>query len=491
MISKPMTGGAVIKFLRRGVAATCSLLLLTGIASVRASESDPSLVGDGVTMNTTAFNTRIAELSRAGGGTLKVPPGRYLTGTIYLQNNVTLHLEQGAVILGSTNLADYPVNPPPLPDQGRLEFGRYSLIYAAGQTNLSITGSGEIYGQGDSPFFTKKFLLASGWTPSDAYLKRPYGLCFVGCRQVRVQDVTLNNIAFWVQDYLNCEDVVVRGVTVDSFKSDYNNDGIDVDGSRNVTIVDCHFTAGDDAICLKSSYSLCENVTISNCVLRSMANGIKFGTASRRGFKNISVDHCVINDTCAAGLALEIVDGGILDGVTVRDVKMNKVGAAIFIHLGDRAKSWVVEPQRPPVGIVRNVSISNVTATIANFGRGGDYASSISGLPGHPVENVALSDIQITNLVAPPKSYHEIPSAEVPENLKGYPEFWMFGPLPASGIFFRHATGLVLNRVDIQPQKSDPRPALAFYDVQDVTVDGVPVSASIIRSTSGDGRNGK
>lgn len=494
MISKIKTGMAVAKFkisCIRTVGTFGVLLLFTRIFNVTAGESSSGLVGDGVTMNTTAFNTKIADLSQAGGGTLKVPPGKYLTGTIYLQNNVTLHLEQGAVILGSTNLADYPENPPPLPDQGRLEFGRYSLIYAAGQTNLALTGTGEIYGQGDSPFFTKKFLIAQGWTPTDAYLKRPYGLCFVGCRQVRVQDVKLSNIAFWVEDYLDCEDVVVRGVMVDSYKSDYNNDGIDVDGSRNVKIENCHFTAGDDGICLKSSYSLCENVAISNCVIHSMANGIKFGTASRCGFKNISVDHCVINDTCAAGLALEIVDGGILDGVMVRDVKMNKVGAAIFIHLGDRAKSWVVESQRPPVGIVRNVSISNVTATIANFGRGGVYASSISGLPGHPVENVTLSDLQITNLVAPPKSYQEIPLAEVPENLKGYPEFWMFGPLPTSGIFFRHATGLVLNRVDIQPQATDPRPALVFSDVSDVIVNGAPVSAAVIRLTSGDGSNKK
>jgi hypothetical protein len=185
------------------------------------------------------------------------------------------------------------------------------------------------------------------------------------------------------------------------------------------------------------------------------------------------------------------VDGGTLDGVTVRDVKMNKVGAAIFIYLGDRAKSWVVESQRPPVGILRNVSISNVTATIADFGRGAVYASSISGLPGHPVGNVTLSDLQITNLVAPPKSYQEISSSEVPENLKGYPEFWMFGPLPTCGIFCRHANGLAFNRVDIQPQPSDPRPALIFSDVSDVTVNGSPVSAALIRSTAGDGSKAK
>lgn len=495
MTSMFMVDNILIKFIRRGIywlrtaVALSGMFLLFGIFSVAADES--GLVGDGVTMNTKVFNTLIDDLSRHGGGTLNVPPGRYLTGTIYMQNNVTVHLEQGTVILGSTNLADYPVNSSPLPDRGALEFGRYSLIYAVGRTNLSLTGPGEIYGQGDSPCFTKKFLVESGWTPTDAYLRRPYGLCFVGCRRVRVEDVKFNNLAFWVQDYLDCEDVVVRDVTVDSYKSDYNNDGIDVDGSRNVTIQNCRFTAGDDGICLKSSYSLCENVAISNCVIRSMANGIKFGTASRCGFKNITIDHCVINDTCAAGLALEIVDGGTLDGVSVRDVKMNKVGAAIFIHLGNRAKSWVVEPQRPPVGILRNVSVSNITASIANFGRGGVYASSISGLPGHPVENVTLSNIQITNLVAPPKSYHEIPVAEVPENLKGYPEFWMFGPLPTCGIFCRHANGLVFNRVDIQPQATDLRPALVFSNVSEVTVNGSPVSTAVIRSTTGDGSNGK
>jgi hypothetical protein len=478
--------------------------LMSSSASADATQGKPpslqDLVGDGVTLNTTAINVAIDHLSKNGGGTLSIPPGRYLTGTIYLKNCITLHLENGAVIVGSTNLADYPENQPPFPSTV-LEYGRYSLIYAAGQHDIAITGEGRIDGQGSSPNFTKKDLRARGWSAQDVYMKRPFGLCFVGCRRVQVRNVTLQNTAFWTEDYLDCDDVVVDGVTVDNRKDDYNNDGIDVDGSRNVRISNCSFVAGDDGICLKSSYAVCENITVSNCVIRALCNGIKCGTASRGGFKNITIANCSIFETGAAGIALQIVDGGVLDGVTVTNISMNDVGTPIFIRLGNRAKAWIDGQKPASPGVMRNVVISGITATLAT--KGGTGASSISGLPGHPVENVTISHVKIAltpgfgkvpldafqlkfqndakNTVERDfgNEVKRVTLQDVPERPSDYPEFSMFGALPAYGFFCRHAKNLVFDDIDLEFETSEYRSALAMQDVRGCIVDGLRAQSSL------------
>ena len=463
------------------------------------STAPRGLVGDGTTLNTATINAAIDQLSQAGGGTLSFSPGRYLTGTIYLKSGVTLHLENGAVIVGSTNIADYPENPPPFPSK-TLEYGRHSLIYASGQHDIAITGEGKIFGQGSDPNFTKKDLLARGLSAQDAYMKRPFGLCFVGCRRVQVRNVTLQNIAFWTQDYLDCDDVVIDGVTVDNRKDDYNNDGIDVDGSRSVRIANCNISAGDDGICLKSSYSPCENITVTNCVVSALCNGVKFGTASRGGFKNVAVANCAICETGLAGIALEIVDGGVLDGVTVANLTMNDVGTPIFIRLGNRSKAWI-EPQGPASpGTLRNVNISGIVATLS--AKNGTQACSITGLPGHPVENISISHVRIiltggfgrVPLDAFQHKFQDdaqsmverkfggdirqVTVQSVPERPADYPEYSMFGPLPAYGFFCRHAKNLAFDHIEMEFAPAELRSAFALHDVQGFLVDGLRAQSS-------------
>ena len=458
-----------------------------------------TLVGDGATMNTATFNAAIDKLSKAGGGVLFLKPGRYLTGTIYLKSGVTLHLENGAEILGSTNIADYPENPPPSPST-TLEFGRYSLIYAAGQHDIAITGEGKISGQGSSPNFTKKILIERGYSDADALYKRPFGLCLVGCRHVQVRNVTLEDIAFWTEDYLDCDDVVVDGVSVNNSKEDFNNDGIDVDGSRNVRISNCNFYAGDDGICLKSSYSMCEHVTITNCIVRSLCNGIKFGTASRCGFKNIAISNCVIHATGVAGMALEVVDGGVLDGVTVANLAMEDVGTPVFIRLGNRGKRFLNNQSPASVGTLRNVTITGITSTVSR--RDGTFACPISGLPGHPIENLRISNVRIFlqegsgNVHLDDFQSHYLREAtriieqtfggqiknvtvrDVPENPADYPEYPMFGPLPAYGFFCRHVNNIAFEGLDLRFEKAESRSAFAFYDVHGLNLDGFHAESS-------------
>jgi hypothetical protein len=449
----------------RALVCACALGLTAAADGADRSILDDGAVSDGKTLNTDAINRAVSEVATAGGGTVFVPAGTYLTGTVRLQSRVTLRLEAGATLLGSTNLADYPENPPPRPGP-ELEYGRYALICAQGAEDVAIVGPGRICGQGDHPNFTKKDLVARGVSPRDAYLKRPYGLSFVGCRRVTVEGVTLENIAFWCQDYLDCDGVVVHGVTVDSLKSDYNNDG-----SRNVRVSDCRFYAGDDAICLKAGYRDCENVTITNCSATSLANGVKFGTASNAGFKNIAVTNIVCDRIQAAGIALEIVDGGTMDGVVLSNFAMRDVGAAIFIRLGNRAKRWSDIPP-PPIGQVRNISISHVVANV-HGPDGRPLGSSITGLPGHPVENVTLSDVRIVTHWAHPKAEGDLALADVGEHAADYPEYGMFGPLPAYGLFVRHVRGLTLRDFDVTFAAEDYRSALVCDDVADLNVAGL------------------
>ncbi|MDD2762850.1 MAG: glycoside hydrolase family 28 protein [Opitutaceae bacterium] len=449
--------------------------------------AEAGAVADGKTPNTAVINRVIDEAAAAGGGVVYVPPGVYLTGTIYLKSRVTLHLENGAVLLGSTDLQDYPENPAPTPTDtlefrryrliypASLEFGRHSLVHADGQHDVAIVGEGCIDGQGNHTNFTKKDLEARGVSPRDAYLKRPYGLCFVRCTGVQVRGITLRNLAFWSQDYLDCDGVLVDGVTVDSKKFDYNNDGIDIDGSRHVRVTNCYFNVGDDAICLKASYRDCEDVLVTNCVCSSLANGIKFGTASNGGFKNIAISNITMDGINAAGLALEIVDGGTMDGVAVSNIAMNRVGAALFVRLGDRGSQWMTkvdsDGQPNTVGILRNVSIDNI---VANLGSNDPrpFAASITGLPGHPVEHVSISNVRIVS--HHPHTLAEadgIDPAAIPEQAGEYPEYSMFGPLPAYGLYIRHARGVTLRNIDVRFSTADYRSALVADDVQDLDVD--------------------
>ncbi|MCX6950556.1 MAG: glycoside hydrolase family 28 protein [Opitutae bacterium] len=485
-----MSPAAVLRVLFPAIAlffggfAPADLWAAMGSTAGRIDVRDFGAIGDGKTLNTGPINQAVAALSQAGGGTLVFGPGTYLTGTIYLRSMVTLQIDAGATILGSTNIADYPENPPPRPNS-RLEYGRYALVSAAGQHDVGIIGQGRIYGQGDHTNFTKKDLLARGWTFEEAYLKRPFGLSFVGCQRVTVQGIKFENLAFWCQGYLDCDDVTVRGVSVDSKKHDYNNDGIDLDGCRNVRVSDCYFNVGDDAICLKASYRDCENITITNCTASSLANGVKFGTASNAGFKNIAVSNIVLDGVSAAGIALEIVDGGTMDGVSLSNFAMRNVGTAIFIRLGNNARQWTTGPGKPAIGNLRNVSISQVVAeTWSEDDR--PLAGSITGLPGYPVENVSISDVRVTARRAFSPERSRVDFRMVPEAAADYAEYSMFGPLPAYGLYVRHVRGLTLRNVQFSFLAEDYRSALVCDDVERLRVDSIqartlPLSAPIVR----------
>jgi len=400
--------------------------------------------GDGIRLDTKALQQAVDGCAAAGGGVVYFPPGRYLSGTLYLKSNVTLYLERGAVLVGSKNLEDYPVTVA----QYRSYTDNYterSLIYGENLENVGLEGPGVLDGQG-AAF-------------KGEYKVRPYMLRMIGCRGVTVSGVTLKDSPMWVQHYLVCENVYLRGITVTS-RVNANNDGIDIDSCDRVRIADCDISSGDDAIVLKStSARACRRVTVTNCVLSTSCNNIKLGTESSGDFKNLAFSNCVMFRRPGArrpisGVSIESVDGSHIDGIVVSNLAMQDVDTPVFIRLGNRGRGL-----SPPVpGSLANVSISNLVAT------GALRTCPIAGLPGHPVRGVTLSDINITFQ----GGEQTAGKREVPEYPEKYPEATMFGLLPAYGLWARHVEGLTLRNVRLRTERADARPALLFDDVAEL-----------------------
>ena len=428
------------------------LLIIALAGDARAAERlfdvrDFGAVGDGVALNTQAIQKAIDACAEAGGGAVWIGRGRYLSGALRLKSHVTLHIDAGAVLLGSTRLDDYPSIVPARRSYTD-NYTERSLLYAENVEHIALTGLGAIDGQG-----------AAFKGP---YKVRPYMIRVIDCRHVAVRDLTIRDSPMWVQHYLACDHVTIDGITVHSLVN-ANNDGIDIDSCDYVRISDCDVRSGDDAIVLKSTTERpCRHVAITNCVLSSDCNALKLGTESNGGFQNITISNCAIYDTRLAGIALELVDGGRFERVTVSNIVMDNVRGGLFIRLGNRARPFRDDMDKPGMGSMRDVVIANVQAT--GLDRTG---CSITGLPDFPVENVTLENIRLAFAGGGAADEAQRPVEEFPEK---YPEYKMFGTLPAYGFFVRHARNVNFRDIELRFEKPDARPAVVCEDVRDLTL---------------------
>ena len=298
--------------------------------------------------------------------------------------------------------------------------------------------------------------------------------------------MTLKNAACWVATYDQCENILIDSVSTIS-DAYWNNDGIDISDCRNVRITNCFVNSADDGICLKSHSPkfICDSIYIANCTVRSSASAIKFGTVSHGGFRNVRINNIKVYDTFRSAVALECVDGGVLEDVIIENIEAVNTGNAIFIRLGKRNKTG-------DVGTLRNVILRNFKVEVA-FERP-DYAyeirgpalpffhntfpSSITGLPGHAVEDVLLENIEI---IYPGRGNDGLANSplsrldDVPEKESAYPEFSMFGELPAWGFYVRHMDGLTMRNIKLSIKASDYRPAFVFDDVHNLDMEAIEV----------------
>lgn len=451
---------------------------------------DFGAVPDEVTLNTTSIQKAIDKAHTGGGGKVIVPKGIFLTGSIVLKSNVELHLERNAVLLGSTDPADYK------------KFKWWKAVVMGNEvSNVSVTGKGTINGQGSKLALHIDSLFYAGEMDSAYYdfnnkrpkeYMRPQLIEFVSCTNVKLSDVSLINSASWVQTYLNCKNVLIEGVSVYS-DSYWNNDGIDILDSKNVSIKNCDINSGDDAICLKSidktGENFCDNIVISNCKVRSSASAVKFGTAADGDMRNVLIENIKIRDTYRSAIAIEAVQEGTIENVLVRNIKAKNTGNAIFLRVG-RIRNARNQ------GVLKNVTIQNVKVKVPlkrpdykyNMrgpvvpGFHNTHPSSITGLPGNYISNVTLENIKIIYPGRGNQAYASMPLnriSEVPELEEEYPEFSMFGELPAWGFYIRHAEGITFSNVILKIKKPDYRTAVVLDDVNNFNLQGLKVLGDV------------
>jgi polygalacturonase len=459
--------------MKHTLALLAALLLILCSGTVPAALGDSSepnrsfdvrqfgAVADGKTLNTAAIQKAIDACTASGGGEVLIAGGQFVTGTIYLKDNVTLHLAPGAALLGSTNIADYATNTLKNMYAGETHMDR-CLIFARGAKNIGIVGSGTIDGRGGQDHFPN---------PGDPQGNRPMLLRFLECTKLRLRDVTLLAPAAWTSAWLYCDDIVVDGVTIQS-RANHNGDGLDFDGCRDVRVTNCSFDTSDDSICLQSSRAdrPCRDVVITNCVFVSKWAGIRIGLLSVGDFENVTVSNCIFRDITDAGLKIQMCEGGTMRNMVFANLVMQNVPRPVFMTF-NRWRLGVDTPsETPPMKAMRDMQFQNIRVDNS------ELAGVPCGIvPGHCIENIAFDNVSLT---LPGGGTNQMALVrDLPTFSDQRPEFYVLGEtIPFAGFYARHVRGLNLTNVRISALQAEARPAFMCDDVHDLAVAGAKVS---------------
>ncbi len=457
---------------RRRARTLCRAAILAGVGlpclAAALDVRDFGAKGDGTTKDTKAIQAAI-DKAAATGGSVTIPPGAYVSGTLHLRSNLTLRIEQGATLLFSPDDGDFDpyeelpyhmaaapkkvepqvsfvtrtlperrrLSAPPAWDDTETTYFHYALLSGDGVHNVAIEGTGTIDGNrprrgGPKPIGIKN----SEW---------------ISVRGITIRNAPNYNVSFAGTDYIEVEGVkIINGYA----------DGVDFDGCRYVRISNCYIDAWDDAVCPKASMALgrpraTEHLVVANCVLRTSCNHVKFGTESAGDLRDVSVTNCVMlrrpyGRKGLGGIAIESVDGSNVDGVVVSNISMEDVVSPIFIRLGSRGRGM----EKPAAGSIKNISIQNVVA------RGASLASTITGVEAGRIQNVTVDGLNVTGVGGVAAR-----DLEVPEAAAKYPDPDLFGELPALALYSRHVDGLVLRNVKVHAAEPDGRPAMVLDDI--------------------------
>lgn len=443
---------------------------------------DFGAVADGVTINTEAVQKAIDACAEHDGGTVLFSEGEYVLSTVFLKSNVHVVIDNGAHILGALSFYDYApqekIDYPAYQDQSHTYFD-CSMFVGRDCENIAITGEGTID-------------MRSVWDEDnvrDIVHRGPKCIALKNCKNVEISGLEIYNVTDLAVYFAGCENVEVYGLKLSVYI-----DGISPDNSQNVNIHDCDIDCGDDGIVFKSSYTLnrldvCRDITVRDCRVKSRCSAIKFGTETNGGFFNITVENIDVRETRITGIAIESVDGAIIDGLTLKDIKMRNVGAPLFIHLGQRMRG----PKGLEIGRIRNVTLEDITAegpyvpyeAIAwNYNSfvskdnlqypwsmntekaTKQFTSNVCGLSGIQLENITLRNVSLT-VEGGVQEWQK----EVPDKAPEYPEVFVYGrELPAKGIYFRHINGLTLDNVTVKSYREDGREDFVFDDVENLTI---------------------
>jgi len=435
--------------------------------------------GDGITLDTAAVQAAIDMCNKEQGGTVLVPAGRFVIGTVELKSNIILHIAAQGVLLGSTDGKQYHANDAiPLSGDSTLADGNVGLLYAIGAENITIEGQGTIDGQGAqfrSP--SKDVLPPAGITGSH----RPYHLLFYQCRNLTVRDIYLLKSAFHSVRVVQCEFVKMEGLRIYS-RVIHNNDGFHFISSRYVHISNCDIQCQDDACALFGS---CQFITVTNCSFSTRWSVFRLGGGEA---ENITVSNCLIYETYGCPIKLRCGPGSRFENISFSNIVMKDVTGPISLGLGpqpsrpqsDAQPSHLTQTPKAP-GILRNISFSGIHATVvkpvqlkdaeftSNYNPGEVFSCIIlNGMDEAVMEHISFNDVHVQfpgGGTAEQAAVRDVP--------KVAGEYFQLGVLPAYGLYARNVKGLTLHNVRFTMASPDYRPAVIFDHVEDAAVNGL------------------
>ena len=427
---------------------------------------------DSKTMDTQAIQKTIDACAESGGGTVFFPSGTYLAGSIHLKSHITLYLDNGAILLASTDFDPYEKLDFKNDSDKETSYFHFSFIWGEDIEHVAITGQGTINSNRKG---------REG--PKTIGLKR--------CKYVDIKGITIRNSGNYAISMLGTDFVNIDGISIFATYCD----GIDPDCCHNVRIANSYIETWDDAICPKASFSLgyvrsTENITVTNCIIATNCNAFKFGTESRGDFKHITVSNCVMTTYKSkvdyreptrpiSGITLISADGANIEDVNINNIVMDKVRYPFFIRLANRGR----DQQTPVPGTLKDVTISNITISDAYIG------GMIIALPGHPIENIHFDNINLgleggEGDEGKYRVYSSLEQAEkdIEKAMKKYPSANKFNQVPAYGLYIRHVKNLKLDDLHLSTTETDKRHALYMYAINDVIIDAF--NAENINNTS-------
>ena len=422
--------------------------------------ADYGATGNGDSLDSPAIQAAIDACTARGGGMVLVPPGKYLCGTIQLANNITIEIAGGACLQYSPREEDFD-EPEDLPYNPNADlettYFRFALIHAENVKCIAIQGKGTIDGK---PF----------------HRAGPKPIALKSCNHATIKDITIEDTPNYCISMIDCEQVMIDGVSIHGGLAD----GIDFDNCRHGMVTNCYIDAYDDAICLKTSPALgvlstTEDITVTNCTIGTSCFALKIGTETSGDCRNIAFSNCTLfarrgHGGFLGGIALEAVDGAHVDNVVISNITMHGARCPIFLRVGNRGRGQAT----PTPGSMENVTITNVAA------RDAILPCIIAGIPDQPVQHVIISNVIIEYANAGPEAMAKA-DLKVPECIPDYPEPGQFKPLPAWGLYGRHARDVLLTGMQLRQETYDPRVGIVFDDMHDVLLD-----ARLTWSTPGD-----
>jgi polygalacturonase len=448
----------------RFLAGSIALVLLSLSQAPRAIAAPPPVcdvtqfgaLGNGVTKDTIAIQAAIDQCERTGGAVV-LHNGVFLSGMITLKNNITLRIEPTATLKGTQDDTDYP-DTHPKTDNSQLNNCRKALVYAEKATNVTIEGGGTIDGNGNKPSWIGPNTVSPERT-------RPMAIFIVQSDHVLIQNIHVRDSAMWGVVNLETDDLTIRGVDLhsDLFA---NRDGIDVVDCHRVLIENNTIFSEDDSICLKSGTARgIEDVLVrNNRVLQStVANGLKLGTASAGGFKNVTFENNSVQNVGKAVMTVEAIDGAKVENIVFREITFGHSGTPFFVLLGKRKdNSKDGSPHPMPVGSIEGIHFENIQGQVTKQSWGAAISGTVLDGVRYAPKNITFDHVQIT--FQGDYSLRAVP-LDPPEYAGQYPDPNIWGDLPASGIYFRHVDGLSIQNSKFVTAPEDARPTVVEKDI--------------------------